>query len=445
MLQHPCRRGVGAKKNPRLEVGDEGCFGDRSCALCGRWVSVMTNAANLCEVARDQFNGVFDVSEFPQLEFSKKDVIRAGMSLKGNIVWVPESEDEILKVFRIANSWRASHAFPMHRMRAELHGRMSSLKVKGLTAARLKQMPSIRSKLGRINSNLRQLQDLGGCRAVVPSIYEARALAESIREHSPHNLKREDCYMDNPRLSGYRSHHLIFAFHPRDTSESSYEGRLIELQIKSRLQHSWATAVEAVGMYLGDNLKAGSGSEDWLRLFELMSLEFAASEGCDYAKGGSEKRVAEIVELNSLLNAAQTLDTLSHAVSDLERIEHDRNHKPRFCLIVYDHENRRVKVKYIDNPSKIGGVLETGSVAEAGGKHSSVVVELDKIENLKRAYPNYFGDVQLFKSSLSNVVHGKPVKEYFLPPIERVPPPPKETPDESWLRYPNRRNRRWEE
>jgi len=129
---------------------------------------------------------------------------------------------------------------------------MSSLNVKGLTAARLKQMTSIRAKLGRIKSNLRQMQDLGGCRAVVPSIDQARSLAGAIRENSSHNLKREDPYMDNPRLSGYRSHHLVFAFQPRDDSESDYEGRLIEFQIRSRLQHSWATAVEAVGLYRGE-------------------------------------------------------------------------------------------------------------------------------------------------------------------------------------------------
>ncbi|MFC4595607.1 hypothetical protein [Sphingobium tyrosinilyticum] len=385
------------------------------------------------------------MSEYPQLEFSKKDVVRAGTALKGRLDWSPDSEAEIRKIFAIANSWRASHAFPMHRLRAEMHGRMSALKVKGLTAARLKQMPSIRAKLSRIGSNLRQLQDLGGCRAVVPSIVEARQLVSEIVNKSSHILKREDAYMDAPRDSGYRSHHIVFAFQPRDKSEEGYEGRLIEMQIRSRMQHSWATAVEAVGLYRGENMKAGEGDKDWLRLFELMSLEFAASEGCDYAKVASGSRVSEIIDLNASLNATQTLDTLSHAVSNLDRIEHDRNHKPRYCLIIYDHNARRVNVKYLNRPSDIGSVLEGGvSGFSENEQYSIVVVELDKIENLKGAYPNYFGDVQLFKSSLAEVVNGRPVKEYSLPPVERVPPPPKAIADDSWLRFPNRRNRRWE-
>lgn len=382
-----------------------------------------------------------DVSEFPQLEYSKKEVARVGRALKGQIVWEPDSKAEIQRVFSVANSWRASHAFPMHRMRAELHGRMSALKLKGLTAARLKQMSSIRSKLERLDGNLRQLQDLGGCRAVVPGIEHVRQLAGEIVAKFPHTLKREDAYMDDPRDSGYRSHHLIFAFRPRDDTESGFDGRLIEMQIRSRLQHSWATAVEAVGLYRDENLKAGLGDQNWLRLFELMSMEFAASEGCEYAQDGSNSRVQEIVELNTSLDAAQTLDTLSHAVSNLDRIDHDRHHKPRYCLIEYDHNDKRVKVRYLDGPSKIGSAIQGGGDV----RYSSVVVEMDKIENLKSAYPNYFGDVQLFKSSLSEVVNGRPVKEYSLPPIERVPPPPKEVPDDSWLRFPNRRHRKWEE
>lgn len=279
----------------------------------------------------------------------------------------------------------------------------------------------------------------------MPNIDQARQLVAKIVNESPHTLKREDSYMDAPRASGYRSHHIVFAFEPRHKSESSYEGRLIEMQIRSRLQHSWATAVEAVGLYRGENLKAGVGNEDWLRLFELMSFEFAATEGCEYAKDGSNSRAREIIDLNAALKATQTLDTLSHAVSNLDRIEHDRHSKPRYCLITYDHTERRVSVKHLARPSDIGGALEDGGdETSEPDRYSVVVVELDKIENLKSAYPNYFGDVQLFKSSLAEAVNGRPVKEYSLPPIERVPPPPKEIADDSWLRFPNRRNRRWE-
>jgi hypothetical protein len=402
--------------------------------------------ANQFGLDTENWLGEIDVSEFPQLEYSKKDVVRAGNALKERMVWTPDSAAEIQRVFSIANSWRASHAFPMHRLRAEMHGRMSALKVKGLTAARLKQMASIRAKLGRIDSNLRQLQDLGGCRAVLPTIDEARRLVAEMINCSPHNLKSEDPYMDAPRSSGYRSHHLIFAFVPRDASESGYEGRLIEMQIRSRLQHSWATAVEAVGLYRSENLKAGLGSADWLRLFELMSREFAASEGCDYAKDGSNSRIEEIIALEKSLNVVRTLDGLSHAASSLDWIDHGRDAKPRYCVIIYDRKERKVEVKHLYTPAVIEANLETAENSGADqNRYSTVVVEMDSIENLREAYPNYFGDVQLFKSRLMAVVRGEPVTEYSLPPRVRVPPAPKAVPDDSWFRFPNRRGRRWKE
>lgn len=389
--------------------------------------------------------GEINVSEFPQLEYSKKDVVRAGDALKGRLVWTPESAADIQRVFSIANSWRASHAFPMHSLRAELQGRMTALKLKGLTAARLKQMSSIRGKLGRIDSNLRQLQDLGGCRAVLPTIEEARSLVSETINSSRHTLKSQNHYMDVPRSSGYRSHHLVFGFAPRNASESGYEGRLIEIQIRSRLQHSWATAVEAVGLHRSENLKAGLGSVDWLRLFELMSLEFAASEGCEYAKDGSNSRAKEIIDLEASLNVVRTLDSLSHAVSSLDWMEHGRDSKPKYCVIKYDRKERKVDVKYLYTPSAIEDNLEVGEGSEnESNRYSAVVVELDKVENLREAYPNYFGDVQLFKSQMTAIVRGEPVTEYSLPPRERVPPAPRAISDDSWFRFPNRRGRRWE-
>jgi len=41
------------------------------------------------------------------------------------------------------------------------------------------------------------------------------------------------------------------------------------------LQHAWATAVEAVGIFTKQALKSNIGDGEWLRLFALMSSEIA--------------------------------------------------------------------------------------------------------------------------------------------------------------------------
>jgi hypothetical protein len=77
--------------------------------------------------------------------------------------------------------------------------------------------------------------------------------------------------------------------------------------------------------------------------------------------------------------------------------------------------------------------------AENDESVNSVLVEADKIESLKDAYPNYFGDVQLFKRNLSDVTRGKDAKEYTMPPQQTVRPVARETPDLSWFK----RRMRW--
>ena len=74
----------------------------------------------------------------------------------------------------------------------------------------------------------------------------------------------------------------MFSFCGRDADTVIYNGKRIELQVRTRLQHSWATAVEAVGLFRGEELKNHKGSEEWLRLFKLLSAEFAEAERCPH-------------------------------------------------------------------------------------------------------------------------------------------------------------------
>ena len=105
------------------------------------------------------------VAEFPKFEFSKREVRAAGESLKDTLPWSPET----MEIFKIANSWCDSHAYPMRAIRYALIGQLRRVRIGELTAARLKRMPSIRKKLRLIKGNLTQINDLGGVRAIVPA------------------------------------------------------------------------------------------------------------------------------------------------------------------------------------------------------------------------------------------------------------------------------------
>lgn len=214
------------------------------------------------------------------------------------------------------------------------------------------------------------------------------------------------------------------------------------MQVRTRIQHSWATAVEAVGLFRGEDLKAGQGSPEWLRLFQLMSAEFARTEGCPEPSDGMSRRerVSEIIELDRQLQAAATLDNLSTAFDFTERYYLDPLFKPKYFLIRYDNSKGEVTVEL--HREATAGVLSYDNAEYPGdynGRYNVVLVEVDKVENLKSAYPNYFGDVQLFRRNLRLVTRGKDAREYTLPPQETVRPGLREPGDISWLRRTGRR------
>ena len=306
----------------------------------------------------------------------------------------------------------------------------------GISAARLKRMTSVRKKLRKINVSLDAIQDLGGCRAILPSIGDVHRIIEAYGASCRHLIYDQDDYISNPKAGGYRSHHLKLKFVGSGEFER-FSGRRIEVQVRTQLQHTWATAVEAVGLIRGEDLKGGIGNPDWLKLFELMSSEFAEAEKCPPVPGapiGRDRR-REIRDLEMRLGAAATLDNLSQAFRAAERHVFDRETK--YFLIKYNPETRAVSVRSYREPIK---GIETYDDEEMKliiqpekPSFDTVLVEVDKVKNLQNAYPNYFGDVHLFRRQLRRVCKAKDAEDFRLIPQELAPPKPREAPDLSWF------------
>lgn len=373
--------------------------------------------------------------QFPRFQYSNKDVQRAGEALAGDLYWTDETAEHIRRVFSVANNYRDSHALPMRKVRFELSGLLQRERIKGVTVARLKRMPSIRRKLRKIKSNLNQIQDLAGVRSIAPSMADVDRLIQSVRTNTGHEVFREYPYITQPKPDGYRCHHMVLKFRGVDEDEA-YNDRRIEIQIRTRLQHAWATAVESVGLFRREDLKAGVGNADWLQLFRLMSLEFQLSEGCAEPDAGRADRLSEIASLNRSLRAAALLEDLRQAVRTTERYKFDPKNKPDYFLIRYDRTYNTVSVRAqygaIDAVRLYDLAENIDSRSSTGNGFTTVLVEVDEVENLRSAYPNYFGDVDLFKSKLQELV-GADGPDFTLDPQPRAPVQPRPKPDYSWL------------
>ncbi|HVJ01575.1 MAG TPA: RelA/SpoT domain-containing protein [Sphingomonas sp.] len=353
-----------------------------------------------------------DMPDWKPPQFSKRQVSDAGKLLKEHH---PAVSDQLLEAFRIAHNWRASHIVPMRAMRAEMNAKVRRVGGDALTAARLKRMSSLRAKLRRAPHTLYQMQDIAGCRAIMPDQAAIDRLLALYRSEAAHHLQGENDYISRPKASGYRSHHLIFRFQGVAEYEPwNRSPMFVEVQLRTRLQHAWATAVEAVGMVRGEDLKSGVGDADWLRFFSLMAAEIAAREKSALVPGTPESdadRREEIVALERGLNALASLEKYRQAV----KISETASTGSPFFLIQFDPVNQYVRVRGVSLNASSHALDD----AENNKLLNSVLVSVDKIADLRSAYPNYFMDVRMFTDCLRRVVSPPPKAKFNI--------------DEKWL------------
>jgi putative GTP pyrophosphokinase len=132
---------------------------------------------------------------------------------------------------------------------------------------RLKRMITIVDKLGRQPTMaLSKMQDIAGCRAVLNSIDQVRRVQKRLSKNRP-PLKVYD-YIAEPRPSGYRGVHVIV----------EYDGRPIEVQLRTRVMHAWAVTVERMGGRMDTDLKSGHGPPEVLALLQSISEAMAIEE-----------------------------------------------------------------------------------------------------------------------------------------------------------------------
>ena len=143
-----------------------------------------------------------------------------------------------------------------------------------MVSERLKRLDAIHLKLRRPENRqmkLSTMQDVAGCRAVVDSLKAGRELA-SLYSKVSHD------YITTPKPDGYRSLHIVEHYEPRSDADERYRGCKIEIQIRSRLQHGWAAALETVDFVRKEKLKLGGGDQDWRRFFILAASAIAMFE-----------------------------------------------------------------------------------------------------------------------------------------------------------------------
>lgn len=336
--------------------------------------------------------------------FSRGEVNRAGSLLARNGV-----DADVLAIghaLDVVNNWRSSHSFPLNALQIALRQRSAWISEASIVAQRLKRVPSIIQKLRRIpRMNLARMQDIGGARAVLPTMAHVDRLRDVYRDRrTRHQLAGERDYVRHPKESGYRSIHLVYRYH--SDRNDRYNGLQIELQLRTRLQHAWATAVETVGTFLGQSLKSSQGREDWLRFLKLIGSGFALAEGGPVAGNVPADSGALMTEIRNAATGLRVKERLEAFRYALKEVGLKELHGYRYFLLVLRPEEESLRISgFRDGElTKATEAYLTQEKNLANTAGDTVLVSSDSLESLRRAFPNYFLDTRTFVEEMDRLL-----------------------------------------
>lgn len=357
-------------------------------------------------------------------QFSRRRVDTAGKSLITLLPRVVSRDYSVLDEFRqareVVDNWRSSHSYPLQAVCMTLRNRARSVEKGSIVAQRLKRWTSIHDKLANEpNMKLSQMQDIGGCRAILSSVSILRKLTEkydsdythysrekekrTIHPDKPLIIEKYD-YIVKPKIDGYRSVHFVCKYQTGNREHNVHNGLRIEIQVRTKLQHMWATAVEVAQTFTSKALRSSSGDKEWRRFFALVGSAFAAREKQQRVPDTPNNDSELIAELKDLSEKLEVISKLGAYRAAAETVTRSAVQATSF-LLELDTNKQELRVSpFLKQELSEATSTLFESERDEDNKILRVLVSVDSIAALRRAYPNYYLDTTQFLREVKDVI-----------------------------------------
>lgn len=277
------------------------------------------------------------------------------------------------------------------------------------SARRLKRTPSIIKKIERSRRNrntirLSAMQDVCGCRCVFETINDIKLFMKHIKwKLKDFKQKSIYNYIDRknnpkwPKTDWYRGIHIIYEY---VGSNENWRWLFIELQLRTILQHYWATAVEMIDLMQESKIKEGEWKELFRDFFKRASIVFENLEGMKTSNNKKAKnKLIKILQEENILKILQKrvvqYGYLGFFWNNSISIQWDT-----ILEITIKNNNLHI-IPYTDKtPLELKQIyLELETKYRWNPNKDIVYLSSDEIEN---AYPNYIGNAEEFIKILSS-------------------------------------------
>ncbi|MEV8250498.1 RelA/SpoT domain-containing protein [Microbacterium sp. NPDC076768] len=324
-------------------------------------------------------------------EHSRTQVRRAGGVIGRGESDAAEIEEARAKL----SNYRSAHGYPLLSVAMHVRDKAIAIAPDAVVARRLKRLPTILDKLTRQpHMNVTTMQDLGGCRVIVAGVGEVYAIVEALQSARPRTkIIRSKDYIAEPQQTGYRGVHLVYEY---GAIKMAYRGLKIEVQVRSELQHAWATAVETMDLFSGSRLKYNEAEPALLRYFAVVGSLMAAREDTPPvvgAEGSVAELRAELIELERRHGVTHLLGGYSAVVTHLTALP--KSDRRKTMVLKLWRNIRQIGVSVFETQAEAEGHL---ALIEAVNDDNvdAVLISVSRVGQIQSAYPNYFANTDAF-------------------------------------------------